>query len=268
MIVRDYVKNLNQKGKNLIPQELNNFEFLEEYFSRPLVYDSMCILTYKTLPCADEDIDLLQTITTGIIYSNAYKYDTLFKTTQFEYNPIWNVDGTTTYVYGEKEKEYGERNKILNNGEKISTNSNGERITTNVNGEKSTTNINGAREDVNDFYAVPYGEETENNTGKSTSNIGTSTDTSTLNSYTDTSTLSAHTDRSTHSASVDSEKELTHTDKEKTYTDTETKQGNQGVTSTQSLINQERQVAYFNMVKVIIDDIIDGITIPYWNENI
>lgn len=74
----------------------------------------------------ENDNDTISLIQATLLI-NKYKIDTLWNTTNLEYNPIWNVDGTetTTTEYGEHttNKEYGERIKNSDYGEK-KTNSN------------------------------------------------------------------------------------------------------------------------------------------------
>ena len=45
------------------------------------------------------------------------------------------------------------------------------------------------------------------------------------------------------------------------------KRGNIGVTSTQNLICQERDIAMFDFWQIVYDDIVKGITIPVWAED-
>ena len=70
------------------------------------------------------------------------------------------------------------------------------------------------------------------------------------------------TDTRTNNAVVDSTTSNTHTDKE-----TVTRSGNIGVTSTQKLINEERQVAEFQFINSMLLDIVTDITVPVWGES-
>lgn len=48
---------------------------------------------------------------------------------------------------------------------------------------------------------------------------------------------------------------------------TRTRSGNIGVTKTQDMINDEREVANFNYIKVVMTDVINAISYPYYMED-
>lgn len=125
-------------------------------------------------------------------------WDKLFTTTQLEYNPIWNKDGTITetrnlagtdYLSGQDENELG--SKTTTTGSATSANSD----TLHVTGETVEEG------DGSDF--VKYGRKSD------------TTDTGTI---------------------------------------TRTEQGNIGITSTQQLINEEREVVKFNIMNYMITE--------------
>lgn len=119
----------------------------------------------------------------------------------------------------------------------------GEHITTDLNGERKSTVVNGQKHTNSDYYTVPYDSPTDHKTGR---------DDTTTDSVTDTTTTEAVTDKSTSGE----------------HTDTLTKQGNIGVTSTQNLIRQEREVVNFNLYHTILMDVVDAITIPIYEEEV
>lgn len=210
-----YKKNLSTTG--LIPNipAFAAYEVLERYFQHHEVFDAGALLKDGNLVMASDDYTIVFNTINAIVHQLApYKWTKLLETLTLDYNPIWNVDGTTTTVYGEH-------------------------ITTDANGQRHTVVNNGNRHNDNVLYTVPYDTSTEHKTGRDESITAASTDSTTTDAVTDTNTSGSH-------------------------TDTVTRQGNQGITSTQTLINQEREVVNFNLYRVILSDIIEAITIPIY----
>lgn len=160
-------------------------------------------------------------------------WDELYKTTQYEYNPIWNKDG-----------------KIVEERDLAAT----EDVTTNVDREdklqdKNTRNFEDKEtrdvSDVSDRDVFGFNSSTaapaEKNTVK-----GTGTDTF---NHTGTDTVD-HTGTQDIDTTVDR-------DTTDTGTITRTEQGNIGVTSTQSLIQEQREVVKFNILDYIINEFRD-----------
>ena len=119
----------------------------------------------------------------------------------------------------------------------------GEHITTDANGARITSTVNGQKHTNSEYYTVPYDSTTDHKTGS---------DQTTTDSVTDTTTAEAVTDMNTSGA----------------HTDTVTRQGNIGVTSTQNLIKQEREIVNFNLYHTILMDVVDAITIPIYEEEV
>lgn len=115
----------------------------------------------------------------------------------------------------------------------------GEEVTTVEYGEHTTSNTIGKRNanTVEQGYTFPY--DLDNKTQTAENNITVTSD-----AVNDSSVSNQHTDRTTLH-----------------------RQGNIGVTSTQHLINEERQVALFSFWEVVYKDIIDAITIAYYKED-
>lgn len=114
----------------------------------------------------------------------------------------------------------------------------GTETTTTTYGEHTSTDNIGARsnnEDINQ-YRVPMDSGTKTLTDETTT-------TNSANSAVDSHISSTHTDSIVHE-----------------------RHGNIGVTSTQHLITEERQVAYFNLLDIIFEDVINEICIPLWND--
>ena len=70
----------------------------------------------------------------------------------------------------------------------------------------------------------------------------------------------AHTDRYTSQTYTDRDTANTYTD-----TITEVKGGNQGTTTTQQMIREERDIANMDYINTVYKDIIDTITYPYYS---
>lgn len=115
----------------------------------------------------------------------------------------------------------------------------GEELTTVEYGEHTTNNTIGKRNanTIEQGYTFPYDENSKTQTAENNISVSSDAvnDSSVSNQHTDTTTLS--------------------------------RKGNIGVTSTQHLINEERQVAMFSFWEVVYKDIIEAITIPYYEED-
>lgn len=197
----------------------------------------------------------------------------LLKTTQYIYNPIWNKDGTvietetrnllqeelvndanehntktqhsgesgnnrtantaTNYTQNLEDKE----TKALENTSNVVTTENVYGFNSNTDAPAKKTTVNGTSKDT--------GTDTNNHTGTSSENqIGTIIDTGS-DSYTDEITGG---DTRTINKNASDTGTITHERKE---------QGNIGVTSTQALIMEQREVVKLNIIDIIINDFID-----------
>lgn len=158
----------------------------------------------------------------------------LYKTTQYEYNPIWNKDGTFT-----------------------------ETETRNLKGTDDHTDNLDRTDDLTDKNTRDFQDkETRDLDNESLNSVYG------FNSNTDAPNERVHTDYTgsdtfDHSG-TDTFDHTGHQDLDRTYkgttTDTGTvkhervEQGNIGVTSTQSLIQEQREVVKLNIIDIIIDD--------------
>ena len=220
MTLKDFY-NVNLKQTGIIPNipAFGNYESLADYFLNQASYDSAILLKEGNLLMASDDAEIIINTINAVVHQLApYKWQKLFESINLDYNPIWNVDGTETTVYGEH-------------------------ITTDLNGERHTTVVNGQKHTNSDYYTVPYDSTTDHKTGRDESTTDSVTDTTTAAAVTDTNTSGAH-------------------------TDTVTRQGNIGVTSTQSLISQQRSIVNFNLYHTILMDVVDAITIPIYEEEV
>ena len=157
-------------------------------------------------------------------------YDTMF----FEYNPIWNKDGTITET---RTKEYS--------GEKAGT------VASTKDAEMENSDVHS----VTKLSSGSQNSDTENKTAGFNSTDYVKKDKSTV----DGSWSESETDTDRHTI-TGSNSETGNTTESGTSSGEETEEytrvekGNIGVTSTQQLIKEEREVAMFEIDDVIIND--------------
>ena len=158
----------------------------------------------------------------------------LYNTMFFEYNPIWNKNGTVTET---RAKEYS--------GEKAGTVSNTKEAETEKNDFHTVSDISSGDQD----------STTENKTAGFNSNDYAKKDKSTsTGSWSETDTVSdRHIITGTDSETGNTTESGTSSGEE-TEEYSRIEQGNIGVTSTQQLIKEEREVALFEIDDVIIND--------------
>lgn len=176
--------------------------------------------------------DIARKIIAAWALINAERWQRLYNTMWFSYNPIWNKDGTTTRTETET------RN--------LSATDKG--TVTNIGSGKETRNLT-----TTDTPSINT-TETEKVAGYNSNDFVNSnqklTETGGENSRLDTGTVE-------NSANANSNSTNTKTDTgtiTRTYSDRET--GNIGVTETQTMIQDERAVVNFNMTQIIINDFI------------
>lgn len=161
----------------------------------------------------------------------------LYATTQYEYNPIWNVDGTVV------EDRDLEGTDYLTD-DHTTTRTHTDTITRTHNDTMETTYDNGT---TMEHSVYGFNSSTEAPADKDrTDNDGTTTD--------------AHTGTITdaHTGSItDKDTGTRKHDTSDSGTVTTTRTGNIGVTSTQSLIQEQREVVKLNIIDVIIKDFAD-----------
>jgi len=147
-----------------------------------------------------------------------YKWEKLLATENFEYNPIWNKDGTIK----ETETRFG-------------TGTAQSQEESNTSGSDSQT-VTGTRDSTDELKVSAFDSSTYNNREQRTVDEDTSTAAS--------SEGTANSSRTGTSVSQNEEG--------RTYERTE--QGNIGVTTTQQMIKEEREVSDFSIYDVIVQD--------------
>ena len=164
-------------------------------------------------------------------------WEELYKTTQYEYNPIWNVDGTTV------EDRDLEGTDYLTD-DHTTTRTHTDTITRTHNDTMETTYDNGSTT-KDTVYAF------NSSTGDPSDEVRVDNDGTTTDAHTGTIT-DAHT-----GAITDKDTGTRKHDTSDSGTVTTTRTGNIGVTSTQSLILEQREVVKLNIIDVIIKDFAD-----------
>lgn len=164
----------------------------------------------------------------------------LYDTTQYEYNPIWNKDGTF------RELETRDLAGTSNNTETRNlTGSSSNTETRNLAGSESDS---GSGSDDTSNYVYGYNSETraresDSETDTSYSRSNQSTQTGTIGNQGSSSETGTVTDQGNTSDTGTIARERT-------------EQGNIGITSTQELIEKQRAVVEFNIMDRIIKDFI------------
>lgn len=179
----------------------------------------------------------------------------LYYALSLQYNPLYNVDGTTETTYSQKTltDNMGARSETDQIGAKDRSDIMGARSETDTIGAKETTN--GSRSDTSTDYSVSFDSATEKETGKSVDGIGqqiinegSQSNGHTATTYTDRHTEEQHTDTHSALAYID-----THTEGQ--HTETVTRYGNIGVTKSSELLESEFEIRkrnFFHEIFVII----------------
>lgn len=199
------------------------------------------------------DIDFMKSAISRWSQKQLHVWKELYDTTQYEYNPIWNKDGTfeETITRDLKATEdytdtHNLQDKNTRNYEDKETRNYEDKETRNLAGTNDVTET----ESVYGFNSSSDAPAKKNVTDQDTSDTGTDT----IN-YTGTDTMNhTGTDTIDHTGTFKKDRDTTDTG---TITTTRTDQGNIGVTSTQSMIKEQREVVMLNLYDVITQDFIE-----------
>lgn len=231
-----------------------------------------------------ENPSIIQNIIENLYNANKYKYETLYNTTLLKYEPLQNYNRTeevedTTNRSGTNDTTFGSRidtnttNNTTNIGAQDNTNTDNE--TTKIGAINTETNSSTSKKgnETNEKEIAPYDSETYYNQEKDTLSFNNRTDT---NESTTTTNARTDTRTNTNTEQVGARKDTTessmsntfgeHTDatsrnENETYTHSSHMYGNIGVTTSQQMLQSEREVAYFNFVSIVAHDIIKLIAI-------
>lgn len=216
--------------------------------------------------------------------THKYQYDKLYNTTLLKYEPLQNYDRTEeltdkTERNGKDNTTFGSRtdtseaNNTTNIGAQDNTITDDE--TTKIGTINTETNSSTSKKgsESNEKEVAPYDSESYYNQEKDTLSFTNRSDTNisktTTNARTDTRTntntekLGARKDTSESSTSntFGGHTDETSRNENVTYTHKSHMYGNIGVTTSQQMLQSEREVAYFNFVSIVAHDIIKLIAI-------
>lgn len=227
---------------------------------------------------------ILQNVIVNWYNSHKYQYETLYKTTLLKYEPLQNYNRTeevedTTNRTGTDDTTFGSRtdtsttNNTTNIGAQDNTNTDNE--TTKIGKINTETNSSTSKKgsESNEKEVAPYDAETyynqEKNTLSFTNRSDTNESTTTTDARTDTRTNTntekvgarIDTTESSTSNTFGGHTDATNRNENETYAHTSHIYGNIGVTTSQQMLEAEREVAYFNFVSMVAHDIIKLIAI-------
>lgn len=206
---------------------------IPEAIDRPTLIDNLLMETAET-EILYTNVGFLKMAIGSWSKKNLPVWEELYKTTQYEYNPIWNKDGTveetitrdlatTEDVTTNVDREDKLTDKNTRNFEDKETRDLDDEALSSVYG------FNSSAEAPSDKVHTDYnGTDTFNHTGTDTVD------------HTGTQDVDTTVDRDTTDTG--------------TITTSRTEQGNIGLTSTQELIRQQREIVQINIIDIIIDD--------------
>ena len=231
-----------------------------------------------------ENPSIIQNAIVNWYNTHKYQYETLYNTTLLKYEPLQNYDRTeevtdNTERSGTNDTTFGSRtdtsiaNNTTNIGAQDNTNMNDE--TTKIGAINTETNSSTSKKgsESNEKEIAPYDTETYYNQEKDTLSFTDRTDTNTSKTKTDARTdtrnnnitekIGAREDTTKGSTSntFGEHTDSTSKNENETYTHKSHIYGNVGVTTSQQMLESEREVAYFNFVSIVAHDIIKLIAI-------
>lgn len=188
-------------------------------------------------------------------------WDKLYETTILEYNPIWNKDGTVTETetIGREGTESSTENTTGSGSESTSNkvDTTGTMDNTGSRATKSETATTTKVIDESNHYVYGFNSDSASQDEKSdgesnTTGSGTATGTETSGDH-ETRTGSETGSGSKTSSSTNDIKRAGEHEETTQRTNTRIEKGNIGVTTTQSMIVEEREVDLFNLIDVMIE---------------
>ena len=246
--------------------EGNESNFLTDYGTSHAVFDKAFNQKYGNrlidleANTVSDAITEARGIFSAVTMLNLNNWARLYYALSLDYNPLYNVDGTTTFTHGatEETRDYGADKTTNKYAQKQNTNQYGATEDTIQYGATqdtmeygNTSRTEGSHKDTDTEYSTAYNSGVEAETGKTDHDIAsitttetTHTDTASSIIHSDVSSSLQHTDTLTEAAHNDSIERDAHKDTIATlsYTDTEVRQGNIGVTKSTDLLDSEMQL--------------------------
>lgn len=205
------------------------------------VFINKLLLDTAELEVLYPDADIFKTAIKYWSAAEVQNWNKLYNTTVLDYNPIWNKNGTVT----ETEKHSKNNNYTdVTDGKIADHSSTNENQSMESSGNENTDTTNNTNEKdyvfgFNSESAAQSGETVTDDTGRTNTDRSENTK----------SNSSANTEATTTNNTNFKHDEKENIDRQ--YTRTE--QGNIGITTTQQMINEEREVDKFNLMDYIID---------------
>lgn len=199
------------------------------------------------------NIEFMKQAISSWSFKQLHVWQELYDTTQYEYNPIWNKDGTFEETITRDLKATEDYTDTHNLQDKNTRNYE-DKETRNYE-DKETRDLKGSNDVTVTESVYGFNSSTEAPANKSvTDQDTTDTGTDTIN-HTGTDTMNhTGTDTINHTGTFKKDRDTTDTGTIKT---TRTEKGNIGVTSTQSMIKEQREVVMLNLYDVITQDFIE-----------
>ena len=256
------------------PDPETNENFIEDYQDNASNYNLYAMLKRgnQVLDIDEEMFEMLEvdnaadyTMALSKAVTDTYlsSWARLYYALSLAYNPLYNVDGTTTKTISERERTdaYGAQSGGQTIGAISASDIHGAKSKSDVWGAKSSTL--GEHTDTGTDYSVSFDAASEKETGKTSNLMGAQTNTEAT--HTDGHTEQSYTDSHTEQARTDSHQEAAHTDKhtDAEYTETEERKGNIGVTMSQQLLNAEWELRKKDFFATIINQMLDELGFMY-----
>ena len=246
--------------------EGNTSNFITDYVTNHAALDRYFVMnfgerTYNSLFANPDTLSGLftewKTDISSVLSVYIESWARLYYALNLDYNPLYNVDGTTETTYSQKQltDTMGARSESDVIASRDRSDIMGARSETESIGQKEITN--GTRSDTSTDYSVSYDSATEKETGKSVDAIGQQIVTEGAQSNGHTS--ATYTDRHTEEAHTDTHSALGYTDTHTTgqHTETVRRFGNIGVTKSSELLESEFEIRkrnFFHEIFVILSN--------------
>lgn len=284
---------------NFVSDYVASFDMLDRYVVKRYGERALEVDEDTTL---DEAVVDWQLDVNSIVFAHLNDWAKMYSALIKDYEPLWNVDGTTVYTYGatqdtdqfgatQKTNQYGATQDTLQYGATQKTNQYGATQDTMQYGNTSvtsqygqTTATMGGGTDTHNHYERSYPDGTNIKTqydediiASRTNTTGQHSDTVTGTTHTDTASSLTHTDTESELTHSDTKSSLQHTDTENAlqhtdvhsaleHIDSERKTGNQGVTMTQDMLMKEQTLrTMYNFYDVIFKFIIKEMGVIYYD---
>ena len=238
--------------------------FTNEFMTMLIDYVRFNHGSLQIRPTLEDSINQIPDIVSNMYHAKKYQYTKLWNTTMLEYNPIENYSmsesgNDTTSISTTNVKGQQTDTATLSNNTTIG----GQTTTHGSTTTNNTSELSKSGSEDNTHKSVPYDTDTEVLTNKDTlafkDRKDKQTNVTTTGEYTDTISNRADTAEQ-NGTSVSGDRTDTSNSSTST-THTFTRSGNIGVTTSQQMLQSERDIAMFNFVSIVAHDIVKLIAI-------